>query len=55
MDILLEKISRASDKIIESNPMMDMTEKQMLNLINEDELFTITMTATCPTSFLICC
>ena len=55
MDILLEKISKASDEIIDSNPMMDMTEKQMLNLINEDELFVITMTATCPTSFLICC
>ena len=55
MDILLEKISRASDKIIESNPMMDMTEKQMLNLINEDELFVVTMTAVCPTSYVFCC
>ncbi|MBU5312401.1 hypothetical protein KQI38_10195 [Tissierella carlieri] len=55
MNILLEKIDKTVDEMIDKNLIMDMTEQQMMNLIYEDELFTRTITSPCPTSFLVCC
>ncbi len=55
MNTFMENITNTADEMINKNLIMDMTEKQIIDLVYEDELFVRTMTSVCPTSFLTCC
>ncbi len=55
MNMLLERVNKVADEIINENLFMDMTEQQIKNSIYEDGSFVLSMTIGCPTSFLTCC
>lgn len=55
MNVLLERIDKVADEIIEQNLIMDMSEHKIIESITESELFIYTISRACPTSFLACC
>ncbi|WP_353096772.1 hypothetical protein [Tissierella praeacuta] len=55
MEMLLKRIDRATNEVINKNVIMDMTERQMVDLISEDAIFIKSISSACPTSFLACC
>lgn len=55
MHVHLEKINKIANELIDKNLTLDITEQKIIELIHEDEIFVITMTSACPTSFLTCC
>lgn len=55
MDVLLERIDKTADEIIERNLIMDMSEQKIIESIYEEDIFVYTMTSACPTNFLTCC
>lgn len=55
MEILLERIDKTINEVMEENLTMDMTEQEIANLIYEEESFIRSISSACPTSFLACC